>query len=420
VGDQLLEFTGAAYRLANPPTHIPEPINFGNVHVGTGAPMQAIGISNNVPADGFSESLDGNFGGTSGGVFANGGFTSLGPGQTSNSDLIVGIDTSTAGNKSGTATINLASNGAGTSGLGITPLPSQTVNVTGSVYRFASPSPHSPEPVNFGIVHVGDTPQQPVSLSNTAPADGFSESLDAAIGDPTGSATTNGGSFTGLAPGATNNTNLVVGIDTSTAGAKSGTATITLTSNGAGTSGLGLTDLPSQTVNVQGQVNNFAVADLAKLAGDGAFTRTGTNNEFTLDLGRAIQGQPALAAELGVINDVLAPADDLAGSFTLAAPDFTLDGFDPFTALAAGNTRGGLMVGLDTDTVGMFSGQITFNPRSTNPSPFSMDLAPITILLRGEIQPIPEPATISLLFVILTTFAVVRRSRQACARVVSG
>jgi hypothetical protein len=155
-------------------------------------------------------------------------------------------------------------------------------------------------------------------------------------------------------------------------------------------------------------VNNFAVADLAKLTGDGTFTMTGAN-QFTLDLGTAIQGQPALEAELGVINDVLAPADDLAGSFALAAPDFTLTGFDPFTGLAAGNTRGGLLVELDTDTIGMFSGQITLNARSTNARPFTMDLAPITILLRGEIQPIPEPATITLLISLLAILAVRRR-----------
>ncbi|HJQ81932.1 MAG TPA: choice-of-anchor D domain-containing protein, partial [Lacipirellulaceae bacterium] len=287
-----------------------------------------------------------------------------------------------------------------------------SVGLQAIAYRFAAPTPHTPEPVNFGIVHVGDTPQQPLSLSNTAPADGFSESLDAAIGNPTVSATTNGGSFTGLAPGATNSTSLVVGIDTSSAGAKSGTATITLTSNGAGSSGLGLTSLPSQTVNVQAQVNNFAVADFAKLAGDGTFTMTGAN-EFTLNLGTAIQGQPALAAELGVINDVLAPADDLAGSFTLNAPDFTLTGFDPFDAddheaITAGSIRSGLMVELDTSMVGMFSGQITLNPRSINPSPFTMDLAPITITLRGAIHPVPEPATLTLLIALLA-FPTARR-----------
>jgi hypothetical protein len=203
---------------------------------------------------------------------------------------------------------------------------------------------------------------------------------------------------------------MTVGIDTSTARVINRTAFVEFESDGTGINSLGQTELPIQIVQVSGQVNNFAAADLAKLAGDGTFSMTGPS-EFTLDLGTVIQGQPSLDAELGVINDVLAPADDLAGSFTLAAPDFTLTGFGPFTGLAAGSTRGGLTVELDTDTVGMFTGQITFNPRSTNARPFSMDLAPITINLRGEVQPIPEPATLSILIIslIATTALRVRR-----------
>jgi hypothetical protein len=66
------------------------------------------------------------------------------------------------------------------------------------------------------------------------------------------------------------------------------------------------------------------------------------------------------------------------------------------------------MVELDTDTVGMFTGQIILNPSSINASPFSMDLVPITINLRGAVQPIPEPATVTLL-VALLSFPVLRR-----------
>ena len=48
--------------------------------------------------------------------------------------MSVGIDTSAPGVKSGTVAINVISDGAGTSGLGTTPLPTQTVAVTGSVF----------------------------------------------------------------------------------------------------------------------------------------------------------------------------------------------------------------------------------------------------------------------------------------------
>ncbi len=128
-------------------------------------------------------------------------------------------------------------------------------------------------------------------------------------------------------------------------------------------------------------------------------------------------GEPSLQAELGVVNDAVAPADDLAGSFALVAPDFTLTGFDPFSdddheAITAGNTRSGLMVELDTETIGMFSGQITLNPRSINARPFSLDLAPITIQLQGEVVPIPEPGTLLIGLVAAALAGVWMRRRQ--------
>ena len=382
---QTVNVTGSVFRLASATDHAPEPINFGNFHVGDTAPSQLLSITNNVPEDGFSESLDASLANPTGGVTTSGSFAGLVPGATDNSNLAVGIDTNTAGNRSGTATIALTSNGTGNSGLGLTSLAGQTVNVTGSVYRLADASPHTPEPIDFGILHVGDpAPSQTLSITNSTVNDGFSERLEATIGSATGGMTTNGGFFNGLVPEATNSTNLSVGIDTGTAGDKSGTATITLTSDGTGTSGLGTTSLASQTVNVAGQVNNFAVADVVKIAGAGAFSMTGAN-QFSLDLGSIVQGQTALVAELGVENDAAAPSDSLAGSFTLAAPAFALTGFGPFAGVAAGGTLDDLFVELNSSAAGMFSGQITLQPQSTNPTPFSMNLAPITINVIGSV-----------------------------------
>ncbi len=57
-----------------------------------------------------------------------------------------------------------------------------------------------------------------------------------------------------------------MGVDTATAGAKSGTASVGLTSSGTGTSGLANTTLTSQTVNIPATVNNFATASVVKRA----------------------------------------------------------------------------------------------------------------------------------------------------------
>jgi autotransporter-associated beta strand protein len=130
----------------------------------------------------------------------------------------------------------------------------QSVSFSQTGYRYADPTAHTPEPINFGIVHQGATATQALSITNNAINDGFSESLNASIGGVTGDATTNGGSFSLLAAGSTDSASLVAGIDTTTGGVKSGTASISLVSDGTGTSGLGTTALASQTVNVSGSV----------------------------------------------------------------------------------------------------------------------------------------------------------------------
>src|SRR5262249_20337227 len=66
-------------------------------------------------------------------------------------------DTSFAGAHSGTATVALVSNGSGTSGLGTTNRPSQTITVAGNVYRYAAAGSHTPEPVDLSIVHVNES-----------------------------------------------------------------------------------------------------------------------------------------------------------------------------------------------------------------------------------------------------------------------
>ena len=243
VGDQTLTITGAAFRYALPAV-TPEPVAFGNFHVGDAAPTQFLSLTNAVPNDGYSEALNASIGAATGGVLMNGGsFNLLGPGATDTTSLSVAISTAVAGSQNGTATLSLISDGTGSSELGLTGLPDRTVTVTGGVYRLAQPTAHTPEPVSLGNFHVGDTAIQSLSLTNAAPADGFSEALRAALGGTTGAAVTNNGTFGPLAPGATNATSLAVGIDTTTAGTKSGTAALSLTSDGVGSSGLGLTPL---------------------------------------------------------------------------------------------------------------------------------------------------------------------------------
>ena len=359
VAEQVLGITGAVYRYANPTAHTPEPFDFGNRRVGD-VTSQALSLTNNVAADGFSEALDASIGSATAGVTSNGGsFALLGAGATNDTSLTVGIDTTSAGHKAGTATISLASNGAGTSELGITALTSQTVNVSGDVFRLASASAHSPEPVVFTNRHVGDAASQALSLTNTAANDGFSERLNGSIGGVTGDATSNGGSFTLLDAGATDAGSLTVGIDTGSAGHKTGTATISLKSDGAGTSGFSALSLTAQTVNVSGDVYRLASANVIS----------------AVEFGSVHVGD--------VVSQAVSLSNTAANDGFSERLDASFDGVSDTRILTSGAVSGlgagasdntSLVIGLDTSTAGSLTGFATVNLTSNGTGTSGLDL----------------------------------------------
>jgi len=169
-------------------------------------------------------------GGTSGSATATGGpITNLAQGSSSNA-ISVGINNATAvaGANNGTVTLNLASNGTGTSGLAPLALAPQAVNVSASGFNAATGSA-TPSPVVLANQRVGGTGSQLLSVANTAAAGAFSEDLNASFGTNTGNATSSG-TISGRLAG-TNNTgsgSMSVGVDTSAAGARSGTVTVKL------------------------------------------------------------------------------------------------------------------------------------------------------------------------------------------------
>jgi hypothetical protein len=312
------------------------------------------------------------------------------------------------GAKSGTATITLTSDGSGTSGLANTALASQTVNVSGTVYRLAAAS--APAPVNFGIVHVGDTPAQAISITNSAANDGFSEKLDASIGGATTGITTNSGFFSQLNPQATNSTSLSVGVNTATAGPKSGTAAISLTSNGAGTSGLASTPLTSQTVNVQAQVNFLADPKFVLTLGSGTLVQNNATT-FTLNFGLVNPNTGTISLSLGLFNALHDGTyqDTLGGTFaTGTVTDFQLTGFQPFSSTASG---GSISTSVSFDSsmaAGSYSDALTLNPVSSNASGDTV-LPAIQLNIQGQI--VPEPGSVLLLVIGLSGLCAVRRSK---------
>ncbi|MBI2800669.1 MAG: VPLPA-CTERM sorting domain-containing protein, partial [Gammaproteobacteria bacterium] len=343
---QTINLSGNVFRLAAAGAHAPEPVVFTNRRIGDAA-LQLLSLTNTAANDGFSERLNATIGGATAGVTVNGGsFSLLNAGATDNSSLGVGIDTASAGHKAGTVTINLASDGTGTSGFTALGLSAQTVNVSGDVFRLASASAHTPEPIAFANRHVGDAALQLLSLTNTAANDGFSERLNAGIGGATVGVTTNSGSFSGLNAGATNNSNLGIGIDTTSAGHKAGTATINFASDGTGTSGFAALGIGSQTVNVAGDVFRLASANIIQAVQFGnvhvgdivnrtlTLTNTATNDGFSERLNAAFGNvSDARILTSGSVNQLGAGVSDISS----------------------------LVVGLDTSTVGSLNGFATVN-----------------------------------------------------------
>jgi hypothetical protein len=129
----------------------------------------------------------------------------------------------------------------------------QTMSITGAAYALASPTVTSsltPQ-FNFGVVQVGQTINDPLSIKNVQVASNaaFQEGLSASFGTPSTSfLTTNGGTITNLAPGATDNSSLVVSLHPTNTGTVSGAVPLTLTSVAVAGTGLSNTDL-SQNLN---------------------------------------------------------------------------------------------------------------------------------------------------------------------------
>ena len=347
LADQTVNISGNVYRLAEASAHTPEPVVLGDVHVG-GVSQAALTIGNTAVADSFSENLNASLGATTGAATASGSVTGLIAGASDNSSLIVGIDTTTAGAKSGTAALGLVSDGAGINSLGQTALADQTVNVSGNVYRLAEASAHSPEPVVLGNVHVGDLSQAALTISNTAATDGFSENLNASLGSTTGDATASG-SFSGLAAGGSDSSSLVVGIDTSTAGAKTGTAALGLESDGDGINSLGQTALAGQTVNISGNVYRLAQATV--------------DNPLAFAFGNVHVGDSASQA-VSLTNSATADAfsESLNASFGSASDARIQNNGGSVGQLAAGDTdNSAMVVTVDTSAAGNVSGTQTLN-----------------------------------------------------------
>ena len=339
---------GAAYQLAEANT-LPTPINLGNFHVKDTA-SQTLTVTNVAPnTSGFTETLGATTTGTTGAATAGGSVIKLAQGSSSNA-LSVGINTLSAGAQSGTATYAFTSNEINNSGLGTTPLGSQTVSVTANVYNLASASLGS---IDFGKVLVGSNLSKFLSITNTAPTGLFSEGLDATLGAFSGQGSgqlSGSGAVSNLAAGSTNSNGLQVTLNATTVGTIDASVLVNLTSDGATTSHLGLTSLGTQSASIVGMVNETVV--VGNLASASAATPNPVN------LGNVRKGAASPIQFLSISNTATGPAEGLNGSLSTSSPGLSAAG--SFTSLQAGDTSStDLSVSMNTSSAGLKNGTAT-------------------------------------------------------------
>ena len=204
----------------------------------------------------------------------------------------------------------------------------------------------APSSINLGDFRVGGTASQTLRITNNAA--GPADSLDAAVTGLTGDATASG-AINALGPGSTDTSSISVGVDTSAAGARSGSVTLGFTSDPGGIA------LPSQTVDVAAGVYREATAAIDTPlpqayvhVGDPsptlAITNTAASDGYSENLIASVAGSSGLAAS-GSTGDIApqatsnavdlgistATAGETAGAVTLAyQSDGTgIDGFGP-------------------------------------------------------------------------------------------
>jgi hypothetical protein len=367
VNQQTVQLNATGFRLANPTLATPSPVLLPNQRVG-GSLTQALTLANNLPADGFSESLNASI--SAGGQATAGGIVNLLAAGASSSALFVSVDTSSAGPRSGVATVALASDGTGSSGFAALALGSQTIDVSGDVYRLAVPQLGT----GLGLLaaRVGDVqPVAVLAVTNAGP-DAFTERLNAAFGSvPAGFSS--GPALVGVAAGASDSLTLTLATDT--AGTFGGSAQTLLVSSGAGTTGAPDAPLPASAVAVQGRVYAPAVAAVPVTVVDFGIVRVGDSvQDRSVAVGNTASG---------------ALTDSLRAEISTGSTAFTASGS---VLVPAGQTSGSaLNVTLDTGTAGVFSGSGQLALGSVNPDLADLSLATQPLSFLAQVNNLAAP-----------------------------
>ena len=369
---------------------------------------RAITVTNASP-DAYTEGLTVNVAGVTGNAQGNGDIVNLAAQGTSNNAILVGLaDTSVAGTTTGQVNLNLVSTGAGTTNAADTSVGAASVTITGKVYQQAIAQVGATA-VDFGIVHVGESvTAKSVSVKNNAQVAGLNDALKGtASAGGAFSASVGSGLDHGL--GAGESTDVLVGLDTTSAGLFSDKIWLSLTSHDEDLVDL---DLDPAPVGVAAQVNQYANAELENLGSGYMFAASGT--VYTLDFGNLLLGTGSVTGLLAVLNDVSGYADLLKGDFGLTSgtTGFSYSGLGAVLGLGAGG-HANWSLSFAPTALGLFQDQITFTSFGYNNSgyqdqtPTLLTLNVLANVVNGT--SVPEPGMLALLAIALVPLVRVRR-----------
>ena len=348
-------------------------INLGNVRIGAASPTQAISIVNAAtvaPQAALNATVS-----AAAPITASGSVNLLAPGATNSTAIVVGMQTGTAGAKTGTATLSFVSDASNVGNCAPNcqlAIGTQDVTVSGNVYRLANPT-LAPAALALAA-RVGDAQPTAQIVTTNASPDAFTERLNAAFGNVTGGFSSSG-AVTGLVAGASTNA-LGLALNTATAGSFAGTAQVNFVSSGIGTTGAADLALASQNVALSGHVYTPAVAQL---------------NTTVVDFGIVHKGEVVGARAVSVTNAaaIAAPNDVLTGSLSGAAGPFTASGTLAGVAAQATNNAS-LTVTLNTATAGVFSGSANAAFSSHNAELADLALGGATVTLQAQVNNFAE------------------------------